>query len=33
MEALWTRLDKLQWEVNRLVTENKRLQEENTEGS
>ena len=33
VEVVWTRLDQLQWEVNRLETENRWLQEENPEQS
>ena len=33
VEVVRTRLDQLQWEVNRLETENRRLQEENPEQS
>ena len=33
VEVLRTRLDQLQWEVNRLETENRRLREDNPEHS
>ena len=33
VEALRTRLNKLQWDVNQLETENRRLREENPEAS